>query len=241
MKKDHWLDFALEEYGEKMVGDIKLTLKILVLFTPLPVFWALFDQQGSGWTFQARRMNGDVGPITILPEQIHVLNPLFVLLLIPVFQYSVYPLLTKFSLVRTPLQRIVCGGVLTAISFLISACISLALESTYPTLPGPNNAQLRIYNSLSCTVKISILSISGDIIEIEQGQFYSNIDLKVEGQASIGYSATSSCQGTIQGEFELWEEQASGYFFQGSKAIYFQDDVSKEYRGYPKIRYDNFI
>lgn len=69
---DHWLDRAEPEYGAKLVSDVKAVLKVLVIYIPLPIFWALYDQQGSGWTFQAVRMNGNIGFYTILPDQVQV-------------------------------------------------------------------------------------------------------------------------------------------------------------------------
>lgn len=71
-KRDHWLDYAIDKHGAKLIEDIKATLKVLVLYIPLPVFWALFDQQGSAWTFQAKRMDGYIGFYTILPDQMQV-------------------------------------------------------------------------------------------------------------------------------------------------------------------------
>lgn len=65
----HWLDYAEPAYGKQMVNDIKSILKILLLFVPLPLFWALFDQQGSRWTFQATRMDGNIGFMQIKPDQ----------------------------------------------------------------------------------------------------------------------------------------------------------------------------
>ena len=38
------MDFAREKYERSLVEDTKILLKVLVLFLPLPVFWALFDQ-----------------------------------------------------------------------------------------------------------------------------------------------------------------------------------------------------
>ncbi len=48
--------FSPYRYDPKLVEDVKVLLKILYLFIPMPVFWALFDQQGSRWTFQAARL-----------------------------------------------------------------------------------------------------------------------------------------------------------------------------------------
>lgn len=44
-KREHWLDHADDKYDADMIEDIKSLLRVLVLFIPLPVFWALFDQQ----------------------------------------------------------------------------------------------------------------------------------------------------------------------------------------------------
>nr|CAH7727466.1 unnamed protein product [Callosobruchus chinensis] len=60
-KKDHWLDYAEAKFGSQLVNNIKVTMKVLVLYIPLPIFWTLYDQQGSGWTFQAVRMDGNIG------------------------------------------------------------------------------------------------------------------------------------------------------------------------------------
>ena len=41
----HWLDAAKEKYDSKLVEDIKVLLRVFVLYLPLPIFWALFKQQ----------------------------------------------------------------------------------------------------------------------------------------------------------------------------------------------------
>lgn len=37
---------------KKFVEDIKSLLRVLVMFLPVPMFWALYDQQGSIWLIQ---------------------------------------------------------------------------------------------------------------------------------------------------------------------------------------------
>nr|CAI5865032.1 unnamed protein product [Callosobruchus analis] len=70
-KKDHWLDYAEAKFGSQLVNNIKVTLKVLVLYIPLPIFWTLYDQQGSGWTFQAVRMDGNIGGKSTADIDIH--------------------------------------------------------------------------------------------------------------------------------------------------------------------------
>ena len=44
-KRDHWLDFASDKFDAQLIKDIKQVLRVLVLYLPIPVFWALFDHQ----------------------------------------------------------------------------------------------------------------------------------------------------------------------------------------------------
>ena len=72
--RENLLDYSIDKYGEQLVGDIRTLLRILVLYLPLPIFWTLFEQRGSRWTFQAKQMNGDIGFFTIQPDQIQMVK-----------------------------------------------------------------------------------------------------------------------------------------------------------------------
>lgn len=81
----------------------------------------------SRWPTQARKMNGDLGYFTILPDQIQALNPLSLAALIPLFNYCLYPILSRVGL-KQPLQKLATGGILAALSFLISAIVEWKIE-----------------------------------------------------------------------------------------------------------------
>ena len=55
------MDWADDTYDAQLIQDIKALCKVLFMFLPLPVFWTLFDQQGSRWVLQAQQMDGDAG------------------------------------------------------------------------------------------------------------------------------------------------------------------------------------
>lgn len=124
----NFLDYSIDKYGVELVNDTRVLLRLLVLYLPLPLFWALYIQQGSRWTFQADKMNGDIGFYIIKPDQFGLISPLLVIVLIPIFESIVYPILSKIG-IRRPLQKLAIGGALAAISFLISAFIQLKIEA----------------------------------------------------------------------------------------------------------------
>ncbi|CAI5519047.1 unnamed protein product [Closterium sp. Naga37s-1] len=70
--KAHWLDPAKGAHGDEAVEDVKLLLRVLALFAPVPIFWSLFDQQASRWVFQAERMDGRIWGVTVEPDQMQV-------------------------------------------------------------------------------------------------------------------------------------------------------------------------
>ena len=56
--------------------------------------------QGSRWTLQAVRMNGQLGSISIKPDQMQALNPILILVCIPLFEIIVYPIAAKVHLLQ---------------------------------------------------------------------------------------------------------------------------------------------
>jgi POT family proton-dependent oligopeptide transporter len=103
-----------------------------VLYAFVAVFWALYDQSGSAWVQQAVQMDrnlfGDkfsnwLGvKWVLLPSQVQAVNPLLILIFIPLFSYVIYPAAER--VVRlTPLRKIGAGFFLTCLAFLISAWI----------------------------------------------------------------------------------------------------------------------
>lgn len=126
--REHWLDRADDTYDNKLIEDIKATLRVLLLFVPLPVFWALYDQQGSQWTLQATRMNGEIGSFVILPDQLQAVNPLLIIIFIPIFEKYIYPAFAKIHFIDTPLKKLVVGGFLASLSFVAAGIVDLQLE-----------------------------------------------------------------------------------------------------------------
>ena len=157
----HWLDLAKDKYDDQLVEDVKMVLRVLVIFIPLPVFWALFDQTGSRWTFQATRMNGSLGSTTIKPDQMQVVNPILVLVMIPAFDRIIYPAFAKCGLLVKPLQRMCAGGFLTATSFFISGFLELEMAKTYAKVPMLGESHLHLMNNLPCHVNIRISNDTG--------------------------------------------------------------------------------
>lgn len=224
-----------------MVDDVKSVVKILLLFTPLPLFWALFDQQGSRWTFQATRMNGDIGFTEIKPDQMQVINPLLILVFIPIFDCAIYPFLAKLGL-RRPLQKLAAGGILAGVAFFISGFVELQLEKTYPVFPQPNESQIRIYNGVGCNYTFATSSLT-DVNGLKlNSSGMEKLSMITENDTTKVFSFLTTTNGCSNADhsFILQPGKANSFFISGdsnSPAVkVFYEKVDKTKSGYPALR-----
>lgn len=239
--KAHWLDYAVEKHGQQLVNEVKVLLNVLVLYIPLPVFWSLFDQQGSRWTFQATRMMGFIGKYEIKPDQMQVVNPLLILVFIPLYDVLFYPLLSKIG-VRRPLQKLTLGGILAGVAFLCSAIVELQLEKTYPVLPGSGQSQLRIFNGLPCAynIRTSIPNENANFVLAAMSEFQDKyIDVSTVSNFTYTMTPTTTLAECpdFQGNFTLGSGLAKSYFMSRANDVYeYDEDPNKSRTGDPVLR-----
>ncbi|MBN1816427.1 MAG: MFS transporter [Sedimentisphaerales bacterium] len=127
------LSFVRETFSrDGLICLAKLSIVYLFVFP----FWALFDQTTTSWVLQAENMNLQWLPAfviqwlpenirswgTVLPAQLQSVNSLFILLMIPLFNLLLYPLVNKVW-PMTPLRKIGVGLFLAAGSFVICAWV----------------------------------------------------------------------------------------------------------------------
>lgn len=154
---NHWLDSSERKFGYEMVSDLKAFFKILVLYIPLPIFWALYDQQGSRWIFQASRLNPRVFGYVIQPDQLQFLNPLLIIIFVPLFRCCVFPFMQKSSIGR-PLQKLIIGGFLVTLAFLAAGIIGKQqsrLDKEFKQ-PGLNKSELILINGFPSNFSIEL-------------------------------------------------------------------------------------
>ncbi|XP_031767191.2 solute carrier family 15 member 1-like [Galleria mellonella] len=153
LPKEHWLDYGADKYGEKLIADMKVVFSILYLYLPVPIFWSLFDQQGSRWTFQASRLRSEVFGITLMPDQLQVMNPAMVLLMLPVCPGGAWPLLPELP----PLHKMFVGGMLAALAFVSAGILQIGIERSTLQVPAHHQSGLVLLNTLGCPVEIAVL------------------------------------------------------------------------------------
>ncbi|KAK6486942.1 solute carrier family 15 member 1-like [Huso huso] len=158
-KRQHWMDWASDNYDKRLVAQIKMALRVLFLYLPLPMFWTLFDQQGSRWTFQATTMDGNFGLVRIQPDQMQTVNPILIVILVPIVDAVVYPLIKKCKLNFTPLRKMTVGMLLAALAFVVAALVQIKIDETLPKFPSAGTCQMKVLNLGDSTVNVDILGV----------------------------------------------------------------------------------
>ena len=104
--------------------------QILLVFAPIPVFWALFNQVNTTWVLQGEKMRPFfLGNFEMNAEKIQSIGALLVLIWVPVLTLGVYPLAEKLGIRLSALRRIGIGVVLASVAFFICAWIQSRIDA----------------------------------------------------------------------------------------------------------------
>ena len=158
--KRHWMEAARGQpgCGDQDIQDTIAVWRMVSILATLPVFWTLYDQQGSAWTLQADSMNLH----GIQPDQLGVLNPILVLCFIPVFEKYIYPKYNASSLGRrypaTPLRRMGLGMIVATFAFVLSALVQSTIDVNEPKTVS---VLAMLPQILAITVSEILVSITG--------------------------------------------------------------------------------
>jgi len=109
--------------------------RLWLIFSFVVLFWALFDQIGTLWQIQCRELDRTLpawlplfAGYEILPAQVSaVFNPLFILLLVPVFNRFIYPSINRFFPL-TQLRKMGIGLWLMVLAFLVATGVQECVE-----------------------------------------------------------------------------------------------------------------
>lgn len=127
---DSFWNAAKKRFTDADISAARSVAPILGVFALVPAFWALFEQSNSTWVLQgAKMLEWKFAGFTIGAEEMQSMNPLLVMILIPLLNWGIYPALEKAGFRVTQLRRISLGLILTASSYLIVGWLQTRIEA----------------------------------------------------------------------------------------------------------------
>lgn len=190
------------------------TLKIIGnLLIPVPfvaVFWGLWYQNFSSWVLQADKMDRHLFGHEWLPAQIQTVNPVFILLMLPLFSYVVYPAIDKvFRL--TAMRKIGLGLFATAVAFLIVAWIQARLDA---------GQRPHIVWQIAAYVVLTVGEVAVSVTHLEFS--YTQAPTKMKSIVMCTYLGAISLGNFLTAQFNHFNQSADGSLkFAGASYFYF--------------------
>lgn len=127
--KAAFLGEATKKHPEGAVEGTRAVLRLMKVFLLVPFFWMLFDQKASTWVLQAKSMDNVVFGFAIEPAQMQMVNPLLVMLLLPLMTGVVYPGLERLGVKVTPLRKMGAGMVLGALAYVVAGLVNIPVAN----------------------------------------------------------------------------------------------------------------
>ncbi|KAJ2635613.1 peptide transporter ptr2 [Coemansia sp. RSA 1286] len=159
-KKVGWMEYAkpsnmmIEEDGaakpvvwnDNFVDELHRTLRACKVFLFFPVYWLCYGQITNNLVSQAGEMNSGSVPNDIMQN----IDPLFLIVFIPIFDKLVYPGLRRCGLVIGPVMRIFIGFLLAAIAMAYAAIVQHLIYNSGPHYDHPGSD----HNDISAAIQI---------------------------------------------------------------------------------------
>ncbi|MEL6329268.1 MAG: POT family MFS transporter [Planctomycetota bacterium] len=217
-----WSRFRRETFSPEGIRALKNLSPLFLLFVPM--FWAIFDQTGGAWVIQGDQLDRNFLGVNWLPSQIQFVNPVMILIGIPIFTYLIYPAMGKFFKV-TPLRKIGIGLVLTSFCFFVSALVEQPIQQKQAAIGS------RMYTDLAPDISAMEPFVANPVRHMGDGLLSATPDADAEEDARAADRARLIRAILAADASAAWEvSPATRLLGTSNEAMWAQ--VSEEDRGY---------
>ncbi len=111
--------------------DAQAVWRILMIFSTVPMFWALFNQVNSTWVLQGNAMAPSWrwrGEFLLNGESMQAAGAVLVMILAPLLTLGIYPRLERMGIHPTPLRRMSAGMIFAALAFVGAGFLQSRLD-----------------------------------------------------------------------------------------------------------------
>ncbi|KAJ2781210.1 peptide transporter ptr2 [Coemansia javaensis] len=155
-RRESWIEYAKPStmaevpasvtWDDKFVGELRRTLRACKVFLFFPIYWLCYGQMSNNLVAQAGEMNTGSVPNDIIQN----LDPICLIIFIPIFDMGIYPALRRCGIVVGPITRIFIGFLLAAVSMAYAAIVQHLVYSAGPYYDSPGSK----FNNISAAIQI---------------------------------------------------------------------------------------
>jgi len=136
-------------FDDAWVDEVKRGILACKVFLWYPLYWLAYNQMTNNLVSQANTMNLGKTPNDIVSK----LNPIFIVILIPIMDFFVYPALRKAGVNLSPIKKITAGFALSSFA-MVSACV--IQYYIYKMSPCGSNINALSKERKDCNADISV-------------------------------------------------------------------------------------
>ncbi|KNG87012.1 oligopeptide transporter [Aspergillus nomiae NRRL 13137] len=131
-------------WSETFIGELRHSLRASRIFLFYPIFWASYNQMLTSFISQAANMNTHRLPNDIM----FAINPLSILLIIPVLDQIILPRARRVGLDLSPITRITAGFFLCGLGMAYAGILQYTIYHSPPCYASPRSAGCNAPNNV---------------------------------------------------------------------------------------------
>lgn len=155
-------------YDDAWVDEVRRGLMACKVFLFLPIFFLSYNQMTGNLTIQASTMELHGVPNDIIQN----LNPISIVIMIPIIDGLLYPGLRKLGVAFTPIKRMTVGFIIAAMSMVASAVMQYYIYKKSPcgwhaNTPGCDPAPINVWAQSLPYILIGLAEIFANVTSYE--------------------------------------------------------------------------
>ncbi|ODH37336.1 hypothetical protein ACO22_02611 [Paracoccidioides brasiliensis] len=120
-------------WNDHFVDELKRALVACQVFAFYPIYWAVYGQFSGNFVAQAGQMEGHGIPNDLMQN----FDPISIIIIIPILDRIIYPILQRFHISFRPISRISLGFTVASLAMLYAAVVQHLIYSTGPCFQNP--------------------------------------------------------------------------------------------------------
>ncbi|KAJ7592905.1 peptide/h+ symporter protein [Mycena floridula] len=170
-------------WDDDFVGEVERTVKACAVFLYFPFFWLCYSQIDGNLGTVAGSMTLNGTPNDLIQN----LNPISLIILIPIFDGLIYPFLRKMKINFSPIKRIYTGFLVAGLAMVYAAVLEKYLYDTNPCDNGNQPSACVDADKNPLHSPINVWVVSGPYILVAISEIFASI-------TSLEYAFTKAPQ-----------------------------------------------
>ncbi|KAH6913725.1 peptide transporter PTR2B [Coprinopsis sp. MPI-PUGE-AT-0042] len=180
-KQEFWNSAKPSTYGDNIpssitwddqfVGEVARTVKACQVLLVMPFFWLCYSQIDSnlGTTAAGMTLNGTPNDL------IQNLNPVGIIIMVPIFDYLIYPFLRRRGIDFTPVKRIYTGFLVAGLAMVYASVLQSYIAKRSPCAGLVPPSECETADKEPNPAPINVWIVAGPYIMVGMAEIFSSV------------------------------------------------------------------